>query len=111
MRARRCARYWRRSGREEEMREIVLDTETTGLEPAEGHRVVEIGAVELYNHMPTGRTYHQYINPARPMPEDAFAIHGLGDDFLRDEPLLAEIGRQFSEFVGDAWLVIHKAGF
>jgi len=93
------------------MREIVLDTETTGLEPAEGHRVVEIGAVELYNHMPTGRTYHQYINPARPMPEDAFAIHGLGDDFLRDKPLFAEIGTQFIEFVGDARLVIHNAGF
>src|SRR6056297_3444508 len=93
------------------MREIVLDTETTGLEPAEGHRVVEIGAVELYNHMPTGRTYHQYINPKRPMPEEAFAVHGLGDDFLRDKPLFAEVGAQFLEFVGDARLVIHNASF
>lgn len=93
------------------MREIVLDTETTGLEPMEGHRVVEIGAVELYNHMPTGRTYHQYINPKRPMPEEAFAVHGLGDDFLRDKPLFAEIGAQFLEFVGDARLVIHNASF
>lgn len=93
------------------MREIVLDTETTGLEPAEGHRVVEIGAVELYNHMPTGRTWHQYINPARPMPEEAFAVHGLGDDFLRDKPLFADIGSKFVEFVGDAKLVIHNASF
>lgn len=93
------------------MREIVLDTETTGLEPAEGHRVVEIGAVELFNHMPTGRTWHQYINPERPMPEEAFAVHGLGDDFLRDKPLFAEIGSKFVEFVGDAKLVIHNASF
>jgi len=93
------------------MREIVLDTETTGLEPAEGHRVVEIGAVELYNHMPTGRTWHQYINPERPMPQEAFAVHGLGDDFLRDKPLFAEIGSKFVEFVGDATLVIHNASF
>ena len=64
------------------MREIVLDTETTGLEPSTGDRVVEIGAVELFNHMPTGRTYHQYINPGRSMPKEAFAVHGLGDDFL-----------------------------
>jgi DNA polymerase-3 subunit epsilon len=93
------------------MREIVLDTETTGLEPADGHRIVEIGAVELYNHMPTGRTWHQYINPERPMPEEAFAVHGLGDDFLRDKPLFAEIGSNFIEFVGDATLVIHNASF
>ncbi|MDZ7710079.1 MAG: DNA polymerase III subunit epsilon [Roseovarius sp.] len=93
------------------MREIVLDTETTGLEPFEGHRIVEIGAVELYNHMPTGRTYHQYVNPARDMPEEAFAVHGLGGDFLRDKPLFADIGSQFLEFVGDAKLVIHNASF
>ena len=93
------------------MREIVLDTETTGLEPLEGHRIVEIGAVELYNHMPTGRTYHQYVNPARDMPEEAFAVHGLGEDFLRDKPLFAEIGAKFLDFVGDAKLVIHNAGF
>ena len=93
------------------MREIVLDTETTGLEPAEGHRVVEIGAVELYNHLPTGRTYHQYINPERPMPTEAFEIHGLGDDFLRDKPPFKAIGRDFLAFVGDGQLVIHNAAF
>ena len=70
------------------MREIVLDTETTGFEPSEGHRLVEIGAVELFNHLPTGNTFHQYLNPQRPMPPDAFEVHGLGDDFLRDKPTL-----------------------
>ena len=93
------------------MREIVLDTETTGLEPADGHRIVEIGAVELHNHMPTGRTYHQYINPARDMPQEAFAVHGLGEDFLRDQPLFADIAAQFLDFAGEAKLVIHNAGF
>ena len=93
------------------MREIVLDTETTGFEPAEGHRIVEIGAVELFNHMPTGRTYHQYINPQRSMPAEAFAVHGLGDDFLRDKPVFAQIGAAFLEFVAEAPLVIHNAAF
>jgi DNA polymerase-3 subunit epsilon len=93
------------------MREIVLDTETTGFEPSEGHRVVEIGAVELINSLPTGRTYHQYINPERLMPKEAFEVHGLGDDFLRDKPLFAAIGRAFLDFVGDARLVIHNAAF
>lgn len=93
------------------MREIVLDTETTGFEPAEGHRIVEIGAVELFNHVPTGRTYHQYINPQRPMPAEAFAVHGLGDDFLRNQPLFAEIAPAFAAFVEDASLVIHNAAF
>lgn len=93
------------------MREIVLDTETTGFEPDQGDRIVEIGAVELLNHMPTGRTYHQYINPQRAMPEDAFKVHGLGDDFLRDKPLFAEIAQAFLSFVGDARLVIHNAAF
>ncbi len=93
------------------MREIVLDTETTGLDPFEGHRIVEIGAVELYNHMPTGRTWHQYVNPARDMPPEAFAVHGLGEEFLRDKPLFAEIGPKFLEFIGDAPLVIHNAAF
>lgn len=93
------------------MREIVLDTETTGFEPAEGHRIVEIGAVELFNHVPTGRTYHQYINPQRPMPAEAFAVHGLGDDFLRSQPPFAEIAPAFIEFVEDASLVIHNAAF
>ncbi|ARE40597.1 DNA polymerase III epsilon subunit [Rhodovulum sp. P5] len=93
------------------MREIVLDTETTGFEPSEGHRIVEIGAVELWNHLPTGQTYHQYINPERPMPQEAFEVHGLGDDFLRDQPVFAKIGQAFLDFVGDAKLVIHNAAF
>ncbi len=94
------------------MREIVLDTETTGLEPADGHRIVEIGAVELFNHMPTGRTYHQYINPERPMPAEALEVHGLGDEFLRDKPCFAEIGAAFWEFIGtESRLVIHNASF
>ena len=93
------------------MREIVLDTETTGFEPSEGHRIVEIGAVELWNHLPTGKTYHQYINPERPMPQEAFEVHGLGDEFLRDKPVFARIGQAFLDFVGDARLVIHNAAF
>ncbi|EAQ22843.1 DNA polymerase III subunit epsilon [Roseovarius sp. 217] len=93
------------------MREIVLDTETTGFEPESGDRIVEIGAVELYNHMPTGRTFHKYINPQRAMPEAAFAVHGLGDDFLRNKPLFAEIAQEFLDFVLDAKLVIHNAAF
>ena len=93
------------------MREIVLDTETTGFEPTEGHRIVEIGAVELFNHMPTGRTYHQYINPKRQMPKEAFEVHGLGDDFLRDKPLFPAIAQAFLDFIADAPLVIHNASF
>jgi DNA polymerase-3 subunit epsilon len=93
------------------MREIVLDTETTGFEPSEGHRIVEIGAIELLNKMPTGRTYHQYINPERAMPKEAFEVHGLGDDFLRDKPVFKTIARAFIEFVGEATLVIHNAAF
>jgi len=93
------------------MREIVLDTETTGFEPSEGHRIVEIGAVELMNHLPTGRTYHQYINPERTVPKEAFEVHGLGDDFLRDKPVFARIGRAFLDFIADAPLVIHNAAF
>ena len=93
------------------MREIVLDTETTGFEPSEGHRIVEIGAVELMNHLPTGRTYHQYINPERMVPKEAFEVHGLGDDFLRDKPVFARIGRAFLDFIADAPLVIHNAAF
>lgn len=93
------------------MREIVLDTETTGLDPETGDRIVEIGGVELLNHVATGRTYHQYINPERAMPQEAFEVHGLGDDFLRDKPKFAQIGREFVEFIGDAKLVIHNASF
>lgn len=93
------------------MREIVLDTETTGFEPSEGHRIVEIGAVELFNHMPTGQTYHKYINPERSMPREAFEVHGLGDDFLRDKPVFRAIAQSFLDFVGDAKLIIHNAAF
>ncbi len=93
------------------MREIVLDTETTGFEPEDGDRIVEIGAVELLNHVPTGRTYHQYINPQRSMPKEAFEVHGLGDDFLRDKPLFVDIAQAFVDFIGDATLVIHNAAF
>ncbi|MCZ4352087.1 DNA polymerase III subunit epsilon [Roseovarius aestuarii] len=93
------------------MREIVLDTETTGFEPEQGDRIVEIGCVELLNHMPTGRTYHQYINPERAMPDEALQVHGLGDDFLRDKPVFAKIGQEFLDFIGDARLVIHNASF
>lgn len=93
------------------MREIVLDTETTGFEPEQGDRIVEIGAVELYNHLPTGRTYHQYINPERAMPQEAYEVHGLGDDFLRDKPVFARIAQEFLDFVQDAKLVIHNASF
>jgi len=93
------------------MREIVLDTETTGFDPQDGDRIVEIGAVELNNHVPTGRTYHQYINPERSMPQGAFEVHGLGDDFLKDFPVFKAVGQAFLDFVGDAKLVIHNASF
>lgn len=95
------------------MREIVLDTETTGLDPFDTprHRIVEIGAVELWNHVPTGRTYHQYINPERDMPQEAFEVHGIGDEFLADKPLFKAIAAEFAEFVSDAKLVIHNASF
>ena len=93
------------------MREIVLDTETTGFDPETGDRIVEIGGVELFNHMPTGNTYHQYINPQRDMPQEAFEVHGLSEEFLRDKPLFAEIAQAFLDFVGDAKLVIHNASF
>ena len=93
------------------MREVVLDTETTGLDPANGDRIVEIGAVELLNHMPTGKTYHQYINPDRMMPKEAFDVHGLSDDFLRDKPGFKAIASAFLAFIGEARLVIHNAAF
>lgn len=93
------------------MRELVLDTETTGFDPQQGDRIVEIGAVELINQMPTGRTYHQYINPERAMPNDAFEVHGLGDDFLRDKPVFKQIAQEFLDFVGTDKMVIHNAAF
>ncbi len=93
------------------MREIVLDTETTGLDPAQGHRIVEIGAVELFNHIATGKTYHVYLNPERDMPREAEAVHGLSSVFLKDKPLFASQADDFLAFIGDATLVIHNAGF
>jgi DNA polymerase-3 subunit epsilon len=93
------------------MREIVLDTETTGLDPAEGHRIVEVGAVELFNHLPTGRTFHRYLNPDRPVPQEAIQIHGLTDDFLADKPRFSDIATDLLAFLSDARLVIHNAAF
>ena len=93
------------------MREIVLDTETTGFEPSEGHRIVEIGAIELWNHLPTGKVFHEYINPERPMPPEAFAVHGLGDDFLATKPVFAQIAQRFVDFIAESPLVIHNAAF
>jgi DNA polymerase-3 subunit epsilon len=93
------------------MREIVLDTETTGFEPADGHRIVEIGCVELVEHLPTGRTYRCYLNPERPMPPDSLRVHGLSDEFLADKPKFSDVVDEFLDFIGDAALVIHNAGF
>ena len=93
------------------MREIILDTETTGLDPSAGHRIVEIGAVELFNHIPTGRTYHAYINPERAMPSEAEAVHGLSAAFLRDKPIFSAILQSFQDFIADALLIIHNASF
>jgi len=93
------------------MREIVLDTETTGLDPGQGHRVVELGCIELLNRIPTGATFHRYLNPEREVPAEAFAIHGLATEFLKDKPLFADIVDEFLTFIGDAPLVIHNASF
>ncbi|HEY7763630.1 MAG TPA: DNA polymerase III subunit epsilon [Aestuariivirgaceae bacterium] len=93
------------------MREIILDTETTGLDPNLGHRIVEIGAVELIHHVPTGRYYHQYVHPQRTVPPDAFAVHGLSEAFLRDKPCFPEIADGLADFLGAAKLVIHNAAF
>lgn len=94
------------------MREIVLDTETTGIDPLDGHRLVEIGCVELENHLPTGRTYHQYINPERNVPAEVVAVHGLTTERLAKEPTFGEIVADFLDFLGDdAKLVIHNAEF
>ena len=93
------------------MREIVIDTETTGFDPETGDRLVEIGAVELMGHMPSGETYHQYINPQRSVPESAIQVHGLTDEFLKDKPLFKDVAQDFIAFIGDAKLVIHNAAF
>jgi DNA polymerase-3 subunit epsilon len=93
------------------MREIVLDTETTGLDPDDGHRIIEIACVELLNHVPTGRVFHRYINPEREVPQEAFAVHGLSTDFLADKPLFSAVADELLDFIGDAPLVIHNASF
>jgi len=93
------------------MREIVLDTETTGLDPLRGDRLVEIGCVEIFNRMPTGQTFHRYFNPERNMPAEAFAVHGLSSEFLSAKPFFAEEVDDFLAFIGDAPLVIHNASF
>jgi DNA polymerase-3 subunit epsilon len=93
------------------MREVVLDTETTGLDPAGGHRIVEIGCVELLNRLPTGRTFQRFLNPERSIPTDAFAVHGLSISFLADKPRFAEIADQLLAFIADSPLVMHNAAF
>src|ERR1043166_9185438 len=93
------------------MREIILDTETTGLEPLRGDRLVEIGCVQIFNRMPPGQTFHRHLNPEREMPAEAFAVHGLSTEFLAGKPLFAHVVEEFLEFIGDAPLVIHNASF
>ena len=93
------------------MREIVLDTETTGLDPLRGDRLVEIGCIELLNRIPSGQTFHRYLNPQRDMPAEAFAVHGLSAEFLSDKPLFASVAEEFLAFVGEDPLVIHNASF
>ena len=93
------------------MREIVFDTETTGLDPRAGHRLVEIGCVELVNGLSTGSTFHTWLNPQRDMPDEAFQVHGLSAEFLGDKPLFADVVERFIAFVADARLVIHNAQF
>ncbi len=93
------------------MREIVLDTETTGFDATGADRIVEIGCVELLNHIPTGEEYHVYINPERDMPQAAFEVHGLSTEFLSDKPLFAEVAQSFTDFIQDSLLVIHNAPF
>jgi DNA polymerase-3 subunit epsilon len=93
------------------MREVVLDTETTGLDPLDGHRLVEVGCVELINGIPSGQTFHAYFNPERAMPAEAFAVHGLSEEFLKDKPFFSETAGDLIAFLGEAPLVIHNAAF
>lgn len=93
------------------MREIVLDTETTGINPRDGHRIIEIGALELMHHLPTGQRLHLYINPERDIDEGAIAVHGITLDFLADKPIFADVAEEFLAFIGSDPLVIHNAGF
>src|SRR6478609_171673 len=93
------------------MREIVMDTETTGLDPLRGDRLVEIGCLEIFNRMPTGQTFHVYCNPERDMPKEAFDVHGLSAEFLSTKPLFHEVANDFLAFIGDSPLVIHNGSF
>lgn len=92
-------------------REIVVDTESTGFDPYEGHRLAEIGCIELHNFIPTGKTFHVYVNPERDMPEAAFNVHGLSEKFLSDKPLFEQVAQDFIDFIQDSRLVIHNAAF
>ncbi len=93
------------------MREVILDTETTGLDPSDGHRICEIGCVELVGRIETGRTFHAYLNPCRPMPGEAEAVHGLSDVFLADKPVFASVAAELAAFLGDARIIAHNAEF
>lgn len=93
------------------MREIVFDTETTGLDPTASHRIVELGCVEIFNYLPTGKSFHRYLNPERDVPQEVVRVHGLTGEFLADKPKFAEVADEFQTFIGDAPLVIHNAGF
>ena len=94
------------------MREIVLDTETTGLDPEQGHKIVEIGCVELVDHIPTGRTFQEYLNPEREMDQEVIAVHGITNEFVKDKPTFRQVAEKFINFIGeDSKLVIHNAAF
>ncbi len=93
------------------MREIILDTETTGLDPKSGHKIVEIGCVEMIDRVKTGKFFHAYINPMRDVPTEAFRVHGLSEEFLRDKPIFEKIAEEFLDFIQDSRLVIHNARF
>src|SRR5438093_9230076 len=93
------------------LREIVIDTETTGLDPANGDRVIELGCIEIVNRIPTGREFHRYLNPERDIHPDAVAVHGLTPDFLKDKPLFKDVAEDFLAFIGEAPLIMHNASF
>ncbi|MDX2050266.1 MAG: DNA polymerase III subunit epsilon [Rickettsiaceae bacterium] len=93
------------------MREIILDTETTGLDPKTGHRIIEIGALEMYNKILTGRQFHYYINPERDVPMEAYQVHGISTEYLKDKPKFEDISEEFIDFIAQSPLVIHNAGF
>ncbi|MEQ9115250.1 MAG: DNA polymerase III subunit epsilon [Rickettsiales bacterium] len=93
------------------MREIVLDTETTGLDPSGGHRIIEIGCIEIENRIKTGRVFHKYINPKRDVPDEAFRVHGISSEFLKDKPCFEDVCDEFLNFIGEEKLVIHNAKF